>query len=197
MARPRFITPLAYPYKEIKGLGLEMSEFHMLPIAERMKSTPEVLEIMERAKMPLSSRRLLDDFSWNGKDLALYDHKGELRDNNCMLHELSHFLVATQIARRKPEFGCDTAPYIGSLQIDSSHYGSSMQQFYETRASMLGIFYERELGFCWPYTFCDHNWDILLDGQEQTPDGTTLPEVITWLYDHHHIDGDGRPTVRL
>jgi hypothetical protein len=138
---------------------------------------------------------------------AAYQWTGEsvLRANRgCdLLHEYAHFCLASKDRLQVPGFGLGTEPDLTDGHCEEApRILTNGDIDEETRASFLGVMFERELGLRWTETLHEHSWLDLLDRKQkngpyiwdQDPD-----PVIRWLYDNEHmaVNGcvvDGSPT---
>ena len=106
-------------------------------------------------------RSCAGSFSYNGKTIALYsDHnKSKQRSTSDIIHDIAHFVVATPKRRKLPEFGLGTSPdNYTRLTFPADGMNYSMAQTEEELASVLGIYWEREIGLDWRQTYENHSW---------------------------------------
>lgn len=92
-------------------------------------------------------------YLWTGKQFNLWDMNA-----SDILHEVAHWLVATEEERISPEFGLGLAPEPG-CQIAPMTVSKEEAKSKERLASALGIQMERALGMHWESTYALHSWD--------------------------------------
>jgi len=91
---------------------------------------------------------------WNGTTIAC---KGQ--DASNIIHDIAHFAVATKKERVALDFGLGPGPDIYT-EIKSL-YGLPKCLKVEHKASALGIYWEKQLGFNWQSTAMYHAWEGL------------------------------------
>jgi len=94
-----------------------------------------------------------DLYLWTGTQF----HIGEMTAAN-IIHEIAHWLVATEEERSLPEFGLGEAPEPGCRTVPRE-MPKEDAQLKEHLASTLGIQLELALGMPWERTYVEHGWD--------------------------------------
>lgn len=93
-------------------------------------------------------------------------YKGDFKIAGCestsnIIHDIAHHVVASPSRRKLLNWGLGSGPsdYNGddTIPMKVSERFADME---EQRASLLGIFFERELGFPWWLTWEAHNWTV-------------------------------------
>lgn len=82
-------------------------------------------------------------------------------DDEDLLHEIAHWIVAPPHLRSACEFGCGTS----NEAIRSCRPADTNYQSYEEQASLTGIAIQYAAGDAtWKRTHADHNWDDTISG---------------------------------
>lgn len=96
--------------------------------------------------------------SWNGKDVACIG-----LDASDIIHEIAHYAVATKAARKEYDYGLGYGPSTEAnnetYSLIKEIYSPKKTQSIEERASALGIYWEKKLGFPWESTVSFHSWE--------------------------------------
>ena len=126
-------------------------------------------------------------FAWDGQTFRLGGVNTYGR-----LHELSHWLIATEEERALPEFGLGTSPWYGTLEApDTATWNDDRDSWnMEHRASLLGILFMKRLGLDWAQVAKSHGWDDLMWGGE-----TRRRQDMKWLRGRNLLTPNGRPTL--
>ena len=120
-----------------------------------------------------------DLYLWTGTQF----HIGEMTAAN-IIHEIAHWLVATEEERNTPEFNLGVAPEPGCRLLPRK-MPKEEAQLKECMASVLGIQIERTLGMLWEKTYSMHGWS---DTDQSFEDQVTL------LKDKGFLNAEGRPS---
>jgi len=113
-----------------------------------------------------------------------------------LLHEAAHFQLASPERRRRIDFGLGPGPETGARALAeqaATLHGLAREQE-EAMASLLGIFWEVELGQPALASFLDQNW---LEGVPRSGAVAHFAGVAAALGAGGFIGGDGRPTGQL
>jgi hypothetical protein len=130
------------------------------------------------------------DFSWNG-EAARRDTEAYV-----LLHEGAHFQLASPERRRRIDFGLGPGPETGARAVAeraATLHGLARERE-EAMASLLGIFWEVELGHPALASFLDQNW---LEGAPRPGAAAHFAATAAALRAGVFIDADGRPTRQL
>lgn len=111
-----------------------------------------VYALIEKIGIPCVRGRDPDCFVWNGEVLRpdLYQRASDV------IHEIAHWLAATDEMRKHPEYGLGRAP--DTFCKASIIFPYKKITYEENLASILGILIERELGYNWYDTLGRHAW---------------------------------------
>lgn len=92
-----------------------------------------------------------DSVQWNGYDIACWNQNA-----SNIIHDIAHYTVASNSRRKLPDFGLGTGPD----SIDDSPREMSIEKCddEETKASALGIYWEKQLKMDWKSTARYHAW---------------------------------------
>lgn len=120
-----------------------------------------------------------DLYLWTGNQF----HIGEMTAAN-IIHEIAHWLVATEEERNTPEFNLGLAPEPGCRTL-SRKMPKKEAQCKECMASVLGIQIELTLGLPWEKTHSMHGWS---DTDQSFEDRVAL------LKGKGFLNAEGRPT---
>lgn len=127
---------------------------------------------------------------WNGQmtNLEMID------DSADVIHDCCHFMIAPPHRRHQPEYGLGHAPETTAKVVQSVTEEISDNE--EGCVSVLGMLWERKLGYNQTSTLVKHGWlDIGASVLEPTA-VAKLKSILLWLYDHGFIDVDGSPTIK-
>lgn len=102
--------------------------------------------------LPFTEEPARDSYLWTGTQFRI----GKMTASS-ILHEVAHWLVATEDERKTPEFGLGLAPEPGCLYI-KTEMTKEQASLKETLSSVLGIQMERALEMDWAQTHHEHGW---------------------------------------
>lgn len=118
----------------------------------------KIKEISEYVGSPIVHRDC-KPYAYDGQTIALFDKKPDkIRPPSNLVHDIAHYLVASDERRRMPEFGLGESPDTMSYRYLSSYIDLEKANLEEEMASMLGILIEKEIGSDWKETWHFHNW---------------------------------------
>jgi hypothetical protein len=130
------------------------------------------------------------DFGWNGEALR------SDTEAYVLLHEVAHFQLATPERRKRIDFGLGAGPESGdraAADAAACVFGLDRERE-ESRASLLGILWEVELGQPALASFLDQNW---LEGVGRRSTTAHFETVLATLREEGFIGAEGRPTRRV
>lgn len=135
-------------------------------------------------------------YSWDGRriNLALGMMAGDV------IHEIGHFQMATSLRRRRFDFGLGEG--VHSTKFSKVLVKSKDDDDEESYASILGILWERALGYNHIETLHEHNW---IGYDDRDPWGTAgadsslhrVTGAIRWLTDNGFLDERGNPQIKV
>jgi hypothetical protein len=151
-----------------------------------VQMTDIVTGLFAIAGAPLSEESPAGHFAWDGQTFRL----GGV-DAGGRLHDLAHWLIATEEERAQPEFGLGTSPWDGTLEaLDTAPWNDRDSWNMEHRASLLGILFMKRLGLDWAQVAKSHGWDDLMWGGEDR-----RRRDLKWLRDRNLLTSNGRPAL--
>lgn len=117
------------------------------------------VRVGEALGIPLIESSPADGFSWDGKAVA----RGT--ETAVLLHEFAHWQIAPPERRALPDFGLGAGPETGRKdEADAACcVDNAVKEREESLASLLGIFWEVDLGGPAIIAFCEQNWLELYD----------------------------------
>ena len=126
------------------------------------------------------------DYAWTGAALR--------RDTEAyvLLHEVAHFQLAPRERRHAIDFGLGAGPETGDrdgAERAATVFGLA-REAEEAMASLLGVFWEVELGQPGFASFLDQNW---LEGADRPGAAQHFTAVLAALRQRGLVDEDGRP----
>lgn len=160
-----------------------------------------IRDTARKAKVRLSTRDLDDQYNWNGKTIATREWCKRLRPDANIIHDIAHYIVASNTRRKLPEFGLGTSPDNSVREANQilSHKGA---QHEEEEVSLLGILIEKQLGLRPLMTFTDHSWEStddtlgsLLKRYRNKERDTSGCKALRRLQQKGHLDDNLMPVV--
>ena len=132
--------------------------------------------------------KFTDSYTWDGSTLTL---SKKITVSN-VLHELAHYQIASAARRKLPEYGLGLSPESVRRVVPTVKHNASEKE--ERVASILGIIWERNLGFDFRKTLHNHVW---IDYRGNEIDEHDMDESLLTLYKYKLIDENGNPKLRL
>lgn len=129
----------------------------------------ECRRIAKAVGVKLRRRDTLRGPHWNGRTVALLNN-GHLNTVSNHLHEIAHWLVATEEERGMVNFGLGASP--DDMAYKSDWIAGPRINEAEVQASALGILMEKALGMDWLDTARMHYWQhqIQIEGKNPVSD---------------------------
>jgi len=164
------------------------------PQKRRVKSTRPIRKLLASFYIPVIEECDLYESVWDGESLRI----GNLQDDTAsVLHELAHFQVAKEKNRYLPEFGHGDSP--DSFRRAKQTISSKEAPWDEALSSMLGILWEKHLGYNHQNTLAEHSW---YQFDYENPKNKTLKNDVTVktlneLYALGLISARGVPKVMI
>jgi len=126
--------------------------------------------------------------AWDGKRLntRLCATAGDV------IHDLCHYQMATADRRSLPEYGLGTSP--DSYEHSLVGVDPIRRQAEEHVTSLLGIIWERHLGYDHLKTMRSHGW---LDDAGGLDSDLNANRTLEWLYSMAFVDQNGKPKLQL
>lgn len=161
---------------------------------------PCIHMVARKAGVKLSVRGI-HKYVWNGKTIATRENNGDIRPDENIVHDVAHYVVASQTRRKRPEFGLGRSPDSGTADVELllTHANAQLE---EEEASILGILIEQELGLDSEGTFDGHSWVMsdgslptLLQNYRQGKVGSTGLKTLARLRRKGHITASLKPKV--
>lgn len=160
------------------------------------------IDLLEKAGIPYTEEVSPREqyVHWNGEVLAIRTQMGDH-----ILHELAHFQCAEPRWWKTPEWGMEPGPDGHSSEARATFQTCDnyrKDQFdEESHASLLGIMWERHLGYRFRDNLNSHCWVRTIydpDGRSTGKDkweNDGAWEAFRWLLEHGYINGAGRPSL--
>ncbi len=127
----------------------------------------------------------MPDFTYVGTGVI---HVADHIDDDNLVHEVAHWIVATPRLRKDYEYGCGSSNE-AMKRCTPTH---AEYQAYEEQASLLGIAMQYAVGdHSWSRTYSEHNWDNTFDG------GASPQETLRILRKRRLISARGIPFALL
>jgi hypothetical protein len=144
------------------------------------KLNPKIQQLADHYGVELSWRSEGDNYSYDGKTVALLDWQGKPRTEANVIHDIAHWVMASPTRRSYPEFGLGPSPDTGTLRV-ATRVSDSYSTDEECRSSILGVYWQWRYGIGdWKDTLEHHNW----------LDGTSVYEVDNYgSYFDDYFDG--------
>lgn len=160
-----------------------------------------IRDAARKAGVKLSVRNINGKHVWNGNTIALFEVDGSQRPDANIVHDIAHYLVASQTRRKHPEFGLGSSPDNGVVDamLLLTHANAQLE---EEEASILGILIEQKLDLDPNGTFNHHGWcmsddtlSALLQNYRKGEVGSTGLKTLARLRRKGHINDKLKPAV--
>lgn len=151
-------------------------------------------EIVTALGIPYAEGEDLNQFVWNGYQLQI----DNLDTPSNILHECAHYQVAPTLFRNQVEYGLGKAPNSNRFfEVTRRHIKAAPDD--ETLASLLGILWEKHLGYDHIDTLFVHNWvkSMVYPTWVEYAKHNSTEVVIATLYELGLISARGIPKVAV